>query len=84
MERKKSIIGTSVEINGITVIPLMNISVWCTQLNGSLSLYGSVRPSLVILISKEEIKAFTINSEDVNMVQLMQENPELEVLLDSI
>jgi len=82
MERKKSIIGKSLEINGITIIPIINMLAWCNRLRGTLSVYGSIHPSHVVLINNDGIKVFTIHGEDMSVAQLTQEIPELREILN--
>jgi len=83
MERKKLTIGNLLETNGITIIPLISISVSCNRLNRNLYFYGSIYPQYIVLVNDDGIKSFTINGEDVSLVQLIKEIPELRAVLDS-
>ena len=84
MEKKEVTIGNPVAVAGVTLIPVVEVSVnyWCGR--GGISFFGSSRPCSVVVVSPSGKRAFRITGEEVSSDQLMQEIPGIEEVFQAI
>ncbi|MBM3148879.1 MAG: hypothetical protein FJ008_01360 [Chloroflexi bacterium] len=83
MESKEITVGEPIIIAGITIIPVITTLARCYRLNGSLSVFGRKQPIYTVLVNKTAKRAFRITGEEVPLARLVEEVPQIKVILDS-
>ena len=84
MEKKEVRIGNSVTVAGVTVIPVVEVSLNYRHGNRSISFLGVKQPVSVVVVSPSARRAFRITGEEVPLDQLMQEVPDIKEILEEI
>ena len=84
MEKQEIEIGNPVAVAGVTLIPVIKISLNYWRRNGSLSFFGVKQPIGVVMVSQSTKRAFRITGEEVPLDQFMKEAPGLEEVLAGI
>ena len=85
MEKGKVVtIDNPVAIAGLTLIPVVEVSLNYWQANGITSFFGVKQPVAVILVSPSSKRAFRITGEEVSIGQLVQEVPAIEEILERL
>ena len=85
MEKKEEVvIETPVTVGGVTLIPLVRVSLNCWHGNGGVSYFGVKQPIDVVVISPSEKRAFRITGEEVSLDRLILEVPDIKEILAEI
>ena len=84
MAKKGIEIGNPVAIAGITLIPIIERSLYYGQCRAGMSFFGVRQPLYVIVISPLEKRAFKLSGEEVSLDELKREIPKIKELLDAI
>ncbi len=84
MEKKEVEIGSPVTVAGVTLIPLIKVSLNYWRRNGSLSFLGVKQPIGVVIVSPSAKRAFRITGEEVPLDQFIQEVPGIKEVLEGI
>jgi len=84
MEKKKVEIGNPVTVAGVTLIPVIKVSLNYWRSNGSVSFWGVKQPIGLVVVSSSARRAFRITGEEVPLDQLIQEVPGIKELLEGI
>jgi len=84
MEKKEVKIGNPVTVAGVTLIPVVKVSLNYWRGNGSVSFFGAKQPIGVVVVSPSAKRAFRITGEEVPLDQLIQEVPGIKEVLEGI
>jgi len=84
MEKKEVEIGSPVTVAGVTLIPVIKVSLNYWRRNGSLSFFGVKQPIGVVVVSPSAKRAFRITGEEVPLDQFIQEVPGIKEVLEGI
>ena len=84
MERAEVTIETPVTAAGVTLIPVVKVSLnhWCGR--GGISFFGFKQPLGVVVVSMSEKAAFGMAGEEIPLDQFMQEVPGLKEILEGM
>jgi len=83
MENKEIIIERPVVIAGVTLIPVVKVSMNCHSGEG-ISFFGFKQPISIVLASTSMKRAFRMTGEEVTLEQLIQEVPDMQEVLERI
>ena len=78
MEKKEITINNTIAIAGLTIIPVVQVSVNNWQYNNGASFFGVKEPVAIIMISEAGKRAFRLTGEEVSIEQLSEETSELK------
>jgi len=81
MEKQEIIVDSPVAAGGVTVIPVVEVSLSHWRIKGGFSFYGVKKPVSLVVISSAGKRAFRITGEEVPLNQLVQEVPGIEEVL---
>ncbi len=81
MVKKEAAIDNAVFIDGLTIIPVVDVSLDYLVFNNCAAVYGFKEPVAFIIISPAEKRAFRITGEEVSVEQLVKESPEIKEML---
>ena len=81
MEKKEVAVESPVTVSGLTLVPVVEVSVNCAHTGQVTSFSGMKQPVAVVVVSPSLKKAFRISGEEVSIEQLVQEAPALEETL---
>ncbi len=84
MEKKEVRIDTPVAIDGVTLIPVAEISRNYWHGNGGISFFGVKQLISVVVVSQSTKRAFRVSGEEVPLDQLIQEVPAIKEILEKI
>ena len=84
MERKEIGLGNPVSIAGVTLIPVVRVSLKHWHSKHGASFFGITQPVNVVVVSPSARRAFRITGEEISLDQLMQEAPGIEETLEEI
>ena len=84
MEKKEVEIGNPVTIAGVTLIPVIKVSLNYWRRNGDISFFGAKQPIGVVVVSPSAKRAFRITGEEVPLDQFIQEVPRIKEVLAGI
>ena len=84
MEKKEVTIDNPVTVGGVTIIPIVQVSLNYEHSNSGIFLSSYKQPIAVVVISVSARKAFRITGEEVSIDQLIQEFPNIKVMLEGI
>jgi len=84
MEEKEIAAGPPITVAGITLIPIIKVSLSCQRSSGGISLFGVKQPVAVVVASPQAKRAFTITGKDSSLEQLVQEVPDIKEILERI
>ncbi len=84
MEKKEIEIGSPVTVAGVTLIPVIKVSLNYWRRNGSLSFFGVKQPIGVVIVSPSVKRAFRITGEEVPLEQFIQEVPGMKEVSEGI
>lgn len=79
MEKEEVTVGNPVAIDGLTLVPVVRVSLNSWHADGSTSFFGVKQPVAVIVLSMTARRAFRITGEEVTIDQLVQEFPGIDV-----
>ena len=81
MEKKEVEIGNPVKVAGITLIPVIKVSLNYWRRNDSPSFFGAKQPIGLVVVSQSTKRAFRITGEEVPLGQFIQEVPGIKEAL---
>jgi uncharacterized spore protein YtfJ len=81
MEKEKIIVDTPVEVCGLTVIPVVQVTTHCFSKKKRISSFCSKKPLFVVIVKKSEIKAFYMSGSQVEIDELIDAVPELKGMI---
>ncbi len=81
MEKKEVSAGNPVTVAGITLIPVVEVSINGWHGKGGISFFGVKRPVGLVLLAPPVKKAFRMNGEEVPLGQLIREVPGIKQIL---
>ena len=84
MEKKEVTINNPIAIAGLTIIPVVHVSLNCWLHNGGGSFFGIKEPFAVIVVSPAAKRAFRITGEEVSIGQLVEEASQLREILERL
>ena len=84
MEKKEVAINNPIAVAGLTIIPLVHVSVNYWPHNGGASFFGVKEPVAVIVVSPAAKRAFRLTGEEVSIDQLVEEASELKEILERL
>jgi len=84
MEKKEVEIGNPVTVAGVTLIPVVKVSLNYWRGNGSVSFFSVKKPIGVVVVSPSAKRAFRITGEEVPLDQFIQEVPGIKEVLEGI
>jgi len=84
MKEKEIEIGSPVTVAGVTLIPVIKVSLNYWRRNGSLSFFGVKQPIGMVVVSPSGKRALRITGEEVPLDQFIQEVPGIKEVLEGI
>lgn len=84
MEAKKLILEKPLIVQGITLLPVSEISSYSRQSSWGIYLYCIKKPLAIVMISAHRKAAYAATGEDYPLQKLMQQLPPLERLLEQM
>ena len=84
MEKQEVGVGNAVEVAGVTLIPLVEVSLSYRHANGGISSFGVKQAVAVVVVHQTAKRAFRITGEEVPLGQLMQEFPSTKEILENL
>jgi len=82
MEKKEVAINNPIAVAGLTIIPVVHVSLNYWLHNGGASFFGVKQPDAVIVVSPAEKRAFRITGEEVSIDQLVEEATDIKEILE--
>ena len=82
MERKEIIIEPPLNINGMKLIPVVEVSLNSWSDKAGIAFFGVRRPASVVLVSSTAKRAFRVTGEEISLAQLMREVPAIKEMLE--
>lgn len=84
MKEKEIEIGSPVTVAGVTLIPVIKVSLNYWRGNGSLSFFGVKQPIGMVVVSPSGKRALRITGQEVPLDQFIQEVPGMKEVLEGI
>ena len=84
MEDQEVGIDNPVEVAGVTLIPVVKVSLNYWHANGGISFLGVKQAVAVVVVHLTAKRAFRITGEEVSLDQLMQEFPSTKEILERL
>ena len=84
MEKKEIGIDNPVAVAGVTLVPVVQISLDYRQVNGGSSFFATKQPIGIVATSPSGKKAFLMSGEEVSLDHLSQEVPGLKEKLERL
>lgn len=84
MEKKEIAIDNPVTIDGLTIIPVVQVLLNSWHVKDKASFFGSKQPIALIVVSPLAKRAFRITGEEVSIEQLIQEAPGIKEVLEKL
>ena len=84
MEKEEIEIGNPVTSAGVTLIPVIKVSLNYWRYNDSLSFFRNKQPIGVVVVSQSNKTAFRITGEEIPLAQFIQEVPGIKEALEGI
>ena len=82
MEKKEVAIESPVSVDGVTLIPVVQVLQGFWQKENNASFFGVKRPVAVVVVTPSAKKAFRMTGEEVSIDQLVKEFPIIKEVLD--
>ena len=82
MEEKKVAADNPVSIAGVTLIPVIKVSLRYWSTKGGASFFGVKQPVAMVVVSQSAKRAFWITGEEVSLEELIKEAPSLKEILE--
>ena len=82
MEKKKVAADNPVSVAGITLIPVIKVSLRYWSTKGGASFFGVKQPVAMVVVSQSAKRAFWITGEEVSLEELIKEAPSLKEILE--
>jgi len=84
MEKKEVEIDNPVAVAGVTLIPVVKVSLNGQPGNGMISFFGVKQPISVVVVSPSAKRAFSLNGEELPLDQLVEEVPGMKEILEEL
>ncbi|MBU2607814.1 MAG: hypothetical protein KKF26_00690 [Chloroflexi bacterium] len=84
MEKREVVVDSPVTAGGVTVIPVVKVSLHHWRGKRGTSFYGEKRPVSLVVVTPSARRAFRITGEEIALEQLMQEVPDIAGVLGAI
>ncbi len=84
MEKREVIVDSPVTAVGVTVIPVVKVSLYHWHDKHGTSFYGEKGPVSLVVVTPSARRAFRITGEEIALDQLMQEVPDITEALGAI
>ena len=84
MEKEEVEIGNPVTIGGVTLIPVVELSLTYRCSGGRFSCFGTKQPASIVVVSPSGKRAFSISGEEVPLDQFLKESPGMREVLETI
>ena len=78
MEKKQVVIDSPIAVAGLTIIPVVHVSLNYFLHNDGGSVLGVKQPVAIMVVSPTEKRAFRITGEEVSIDQLVQEATDIK------
>ena len=78
MEKKEVTINDTIAIAGLTIIPVVQVSLNYWLHKDGASFFGVKEPVAVIVVTKAAKRAFRLTGDEVSIDQLLEETSELK------
>lgn len=82
METKRVIIGNPLTVAGVTLMPVIEVSISHWQHGSGLSFFGNKQVIGVVILSPGAKRAFRITGEEVPLDQIATDFPEIREALE--
>ena len=83
MEKKEVEIGNPMTIGGITLIPVIELSLNYWRGGGRFAYFGIRQPVSIVVVSSSGKQAFRTSGEEVPLDQFIQETPGIREVLET-
>lgn len=83
MEKREIKIDTALNIHGLTLIPVIEISLQHRYYNNFLSCYYSRSPVIVLIVTAQTAKALHISGKELPLKELCRLVPEIAEIVDT-
>ena len=84
MEKKEIIISDPVTVVGLTLIPVVQVSLNYWYDKGYISFSGSKQPVAVVVVSQSTKRVIKISGEDIPLDDFIEEVPDIKEALDRV
>ena len=84
MEKKEVGVDNPVIVAGVTVIPVVKLSLNYWSARNGISLLGNKQPTAVVVVSPKAKKAFRITGEEVSLDELIKEVAIIKEMLEGL
>ncbi len=84
MEKQEVVVGHPVAAGGVTVIPVVKVSLSYWHGKGGISFFSARRPVGLVVVSPSARRAFRITGEEISLDQFVQEVPAIKDILERI
>jgi len=84
MEKQEVGIDNPVEVAGVTLIPVVKVSLNYWHAKGGISFLGMKQAVAVVVVDPTAKRAFRITGEEVSLDQLMREFPSTKEILERL
>ena len=84
MEREEIRIESPIAVAGVTIVPVVKVSLNNWHSKGRLSLFGTKQPVSVVVVSRQVRRAFRIDGEEIPLDQLSKEVRGIEEVLEGV
>jgi uncharacterized spore protein YtfJ len=81
MEKEEIVVDTPVEVCGLTVILVVQVTSYYTSGKNRLASYCTKNPLFIVIVQESDIKAFDMDGSLVEIDKLIDAAPGLKVLL---
>ncbi len=81
MEKEEIIIDNTIEIEGLKIIPVIQVNSYLFSKRKRISAFCSKKPLFVVIVKKFEIKAFDMNGTLIEIEELVKVVPELKEVI---
>jgi len=84
MEKKEVVIGNPVAVAGVTVIPVVKVSLRSWTSGSGISFFAIKQPIAIAVVSPLARRAFRITGEEISLDRLVQEAPGIKEVLEAV
>ncbi|MFC1919382.1 hypothetical protein ACFLWX_01150 [Chloroflexota bacterium] len=77
--KEKIVVENPLKVAGLSIIPVVRISVNCACLNKGISLFGKKEPAAIIIKYSEVKRAFRPTGEEILLEDFRQEFPGIDI-----
>jgi uncharacterized spore protein YtfJ len=81
MEKEEIIVDSPVEVSGIKIIPVVQVTTHCFSKKKRVSSFCSKKPLFVVIVQKSDINAFNMDGSQVEIDELIDAVPGLTKMI---